>query len=462
MSLRMNHGRLASCLLVAACAAVATNVSAQQPKPSLVSQPIAKAIGPAVRTTAKPGANEVKEKTIAITGAKVYTGEGDPIEDAVVLVVGDKIQAVGKGLAAPAGAEVIQAKGLVVTPGLVESLTQVGLTEVDLEHSANDDSASPSPDRIRAAYRAADAYNPQSIVIPVSRLGGITSVAVVPKGGLVSGQSAWADLAGDTATDAIAAAPLALHVHLEAEADPQGGSRGAAVRVLREAFDDARFFQKNKAAWERNQSRAFSAGRLDLEALALTLGPAKKGAAKLPVVFHVNKASLILAALAVAKEFDLTPVIAGGAEAWRVRTTLAKSKVPVIVFPLLAGPESFDMLGARADNAALLHEAGVPLVLSTGETHSARKLRQVAGNAVRAGLPHTAAVNAITRAPAEALGMSDRYGTLTAGKLANLVVWSGDPLELDTRPVAVLVRGKKQPMESRQTQLFKKYRGTPR
>jgi len=441
--------------------AVATSVSAQ-PKPAGG----AKAAVPAAAagTKVKVAQNEAKEPTIAFVGATVYSGDAEPIEDGTVIMAGGKITYVGKTSSAPSAAQTVQAKGMVITPGLVDATTQVGIRDVDLETSANDETATNGNDRIRAAYRVIDAYNPQSAVIPVTRLGGLTSVGVVPVGGLISGQSAWADLTGETATDAVAVAPLALHVHLETGADPQGGSRGAAVRLVREAFDDARAFQKNKAAWERNQSRAFSAGRLDLEALTLSLGggAAKKGTTKVPVVFHVNRASLILSALAVAKEFDLTPVIAGGAEAWRVRTTLAKNKVPVILYPFIAGPESFDMLGAREDNAALLHTAGVPVSLSSGETQNARKLRQAAGNAVRAGLPHTAAVAAITRAPAEALGMGDKYGTLAAGKVANLVVWSGDPLELSTRVVSVYIRGQKQSLVSRQTQLFQKYRGATR
>ena len=117
---------------------------------------------------------------------------------------------------------------------------------------------------------------------------------------------------------------------------------------------------------------------------------------------------------------------------------------------------------AREDNAALLNAAGVPVSISSGETQNARKLRQAAGNAVRAGLPHTAAVAAITRAPAEALGMGDRYGTLAAGKVANLVIWSGDPLEIQTRVVSVYVHGQRQSMETRQTKLLQKYRGAPR
>ncbi|MEZ4299601.1 MAG: amidohydrolase family protein [Polyangiaceae bacterium] len=434
-------------------------VAAAQPRPAVApaGRPaVAPAGGPAVATA------PIAQKTIAIRGAKVYTGEGDPLEDAVILITGDEIKSVGKSLATPPGAEVIDAKGQIITPGLVDPLTHAGLTEVELEPTANDETESPSKDRIRAAYRAADAYNPESTVLPVCRTGGLTSVGVVPSGGLISGQSAWADLLPGTATDALAAAPLALHVHLETGADPQGGSRGAAVRAVREAFDDARTFQKNRAAWERNQSRPFSASRLDLDALALALPGANKASPRIPVVFHADKASTLLTALSIAAEFGLTPVIAGGAEAWRIRSTLAKSKVPVIVNPLLPGPDSFDMLGARPDNAALLVAAGVPVSLTTGETHNARKLRQAAGNAVRAGLPHTAAIAAITRAPAEALGMSAKYGTLTPGKKANLALWSADPLELSTRLVALYIHGKKQSLTTRQTLLLQKYRGITR
>ena len=430
-------------------------------KPALPGKPAAAPTTP-TNTARKPGAIDPQEKVTAIVGARVITGDGDPIDDGVVLIAGGKIKAVGKGLSTPAGADVVNAAGAIVTAGLIEPVTQLGLREIDLEPTANDETESHEQDRVRAAYRAADAYNPLSAVIPVQRTGGLTSAAIVPTGSLISGLSAWVDLSGDTATDAIVVSPLALHVHLEQGADPRGGSRGAAVRAIREAFDDARAFQKNRAGWEKNQSRPFSASRLDLEALTLALGGGTKKGTRIPVVFHVNRASLILTALSVAKELDLTPVIAGGAEAWRVRATLAKAKVPVIVYPMVAGPESFDMLAARDDNAALLHAAGVPLAISSGETHNARKLRQAAGNAVRAGLPHAAAIAAITRAPAEALGLGDRYGTLTPGKVANLVLWSGDPLELQTTPTAVYIRGQKQSLVTRQTLLLRKYRGLPR
>lgn len=398
----------------------------------------------------KPAAVQVAEAApIAYAGATVHTGTGEVIADATVVIANGKIQQIGRGLAAPAGAELITARGMVITPGLVDALTSLGLVEIDLERETHDDRQA-GPDAIRAGFRAADGYNPASPLIGVTRSEGLTSAGVIPRGGLFSGQSAWADLDGATAAEAIAAAPLALHVRLGAGAVPDGG-HGTAILRVREALDDARAFQKNRAAWERNQTRRFAPSRLDLEALVGALD------GKLPVVFHVDRAADILSALGVAREFKLRPVIAGGAEAWKVAASLSAAKVPVIVFPL-ARPSSFDALGAREDNAAKLHAAGVVVGISSGETHNARKLRQAAGNAVRSGLPAEAALSAITRVPAEALGMGARYGTLAAGKVANLVVWSGDPLEIGTRVVDEVIRGRRVSLKNRQTVLFEKYR----
>jgi imidazolonepropionase-like amidohydrolase len=383
---------------------------------------------------------------LVYAGATVHTGAGEVLADATIVAAQGKIAALGKAAAAPAGAQTLSGKGLVITPGLVDPLTSVGLVEVDVEETTRDDHQAGS-DLLRAGFRAADGYNPASVVIPVTRVEGLTSVGVVPTGGLVSGQSAWADLDGATAAEALAAAPLALHVRLGAGKD---GHATAVLRV-REAFDDARSFQKKRADYERNQTRRFAPSRLDLEALTAALD------GKLPVVFHVDRAAEILSALSIAREYKLRPVVAGGAEAWKVARELAAAKVPVLLYPLQQ-PDSFETLGARDDNAAKLHAAGVAVGISTGDTHNARKLRQVAGNAVRAGLPWEAALAAITRVPAEALGMGARYGTLAPGKVANFVVWSGDPLEIGTRVVDVVIRGRRVPLRSRQTALFDKYK----
>lgn len=387
--------------------------------------------------------------TVAIVGATIHVGDGTVIEGGTLVISEGRIAQIGKDVRPGDRARVIDAIGAVVTPGLTDPLTSIGLVEIDLEGSTHDDHQG-GDDLVRAGFRAADGYNPASSVVAITRAEGVTAAGVVPTGGLVSGQSAWADLDGATAADALAKAPLAIHVRLDS--DPKGGGHATAILRVREAFDDARAFAKRRDAWERNQSRPFAASRLDLEALGLSL----RG--KVPVVFHVDRASAILAALGVARDFELRAVIAGGAEAWKVAEPLAAAKVPVLVMPLVGEPRSLSSIGARADNAARLHAAGVLVALSTGETHNARKLRQVAGNAVRAGLPYEAAIAAITRAPAEALGMGDRYGTLSPGKVANVVVWSGDPLELSTAPLRVFVRGREVSLRTRQTALFEKYR----
>lgn len=408
----------------------------------------AKGAPPSTAETAK-----AKAETVALVHALVHTGTGEVIEDASVLIDNGRIQQVGKDIPIPAGARVIADKGSIITPGFTDAITSIGLVEIDLEKGTHDDTQT-GPDPIRAAFRAADAYNPASSVIFVTRAEGITSAGIMPVGGLMPGQSAWAELDGQTASEAIAKNGAALHVNLRGQGDE--GSRATAFLRAREAFDDARTFAKNKAAFERNQSRKLAASRLDLEALARVMD------GKLPVVFHVNRAPDILNTIALAKEFGLRAVIAGGAEGWKVKAELAASKTPVIVYPLESDPDSFETLSAREDNAALLNAAGVRVVLSTGATHFSRKLRQVAGNAVRAGLPHASAVAALTGTVAEVFGVSATHGTLAPGKMANVVVWSGDPFEPRSRPLHVFIHGREVSLKNRQTALFERYRSLPR
>ncbi len=397
----------------------------------------------------KPNPNAAKppEPITVIQGGRLFTPAPS---EGVVVVNGSKIGAVAAIKAVFSGAKVVNASGKIVTPGLVEPLSQTGLVEIDLEPRARDQKRTDG-DGVRAAFRAADSFNPASVVIPVTRLGGVTSVGVVPVGGLVAGQSAWADLDGATREEMLVT-PLAMHVELGGAETKEGSGVATALLRLREALDDARAFSKSKANYERNAMRELAPSRLDLEALVNVLG------GKLRTVIQVQRAADITACLALAKEFGLKLVLAGGLEAWKVRDQLAKAACPVILNPLSNLPESFDSLGARADNAKLLHEAGVTIAFTTQETHNARKLRQVAGNAVRAGLPWSAALRAITLAPAEVLGVADRYGSLEKGKVANVVVWSKDPLELDSTPEHVFIRGREVEKTSRQSALYERYR----
>jgi imidazolonepropionase-like amidohydrolase len=390
---------------------------------------------------------------IALVGGDVYTVSGAMLPGATVVVDDGKIAAVGLDVAIPAGAKVIDVRGKRVTPGLIDVDTQLGILEIELEASTVD--AFPRlADPIRAAVYAGDAVDPLSTLVGVARRHGVTSVVSRPGGGLVAGRGAWLDLVGPRSPELYAAVsgPVSLHVALgEGGAGAAGGSRALAVARLREAFDEARTYRAKKALYERGDMYDMRTSRLDLEALE----PALRG--KLPVIVEVSRAADILAALRLAKDEGLDLVILGAEEGWLVADALARAKVPVIVNPLADLPERFETRHARADNAALLAQAGVQVAISTRSSHNASSLRFLLGNAVRAGLPPELALRAATLNPAEMFGMGKTHGALERGKVANVVVWTGDPFEPSSYAETVIIRGEVQPTESRQTALARKY-----
>ncbi len=390
-------------------------------------------------------------KPIALVGGDLHGPGGKLIKNSVVRVADGKIASIGTDRAAAKGADVISARGKIVTAGLVDLLTRIGVTEVSLESSTRDDELKRSSP-IRAAFLAADGYNPASSLVAIARSEGLSSVGVTPTGGLVMGQSAWADLAGTAPASALAKRSLALHVRIDdASLGRFNASRGTAMLHLRQLLDDARAYKANKRSFDRRQMRRLATSRLDLEVVVRAID------GKLPVVFHVDRASDILGVLSFAAVQKLRMVLASAAEAWKVAKQIASAKIGVIVYPLDHGPRTFAALGAREDNAALLKAAGCTVALSTGDSHNARKLRQVAGNAVRAGLAPAAALEAITEVPARLFDMAD-YGAPQVGRLANLVVWSADPFELSTKVEHMLIRGQRVSLRNRQTALFERYR----
>ena len=389
--------------------------------------------------------------TIAIVGGTVHTVSGAPIEGGTVIIRDGRIAAVGRDVAVPAGALRIDARGKQVTPGLFESMTRMGLTEVGSIQETNDYQLRET-DQIAAAFNVSDGLNPHSIVIPVSRVGGVTTAVSAPTGGLISGQGVIVDLAGDDVDEMMAAGPVAMYARLgDAVEQAGGGARAGSTMRLREVLEDARAYARNRAAFERGETREYAASRLDLEALQPVLS------GRMPMVVEAHRASDIRTALRIAREYGLRLIIAGGTEGWMVAEDLAAARVPVLVKVLGNLPESFQQLGARYDNAALLRRAGVQVAITTGDTHNARNVKQEAGNAVAYGLPHAEALRAITLAPAQIFGVAERYGSLEVGKVANVVVWGGDPLELLTPVEHVIIRGREIPMVSRDTQLRDRY-----
>lgn len=389
---------------------------------------------------------------LAIVGGRVVTVSGPVIEGGTVLIQGGKIARVGKDVVVPAGTEVVPAQGRWVTPGLIEASTQVGVHEISAFASTVD--AGGGAGLFRAALDMRDAVNVRSALVPVARRHGVTSVVVTPYGGLVSGRSAWLDLVDGDAPGWGSAAwgPVAVHAALgESAGQVAGGSRALAVLRLRELLEDTRLYARQGPAFERNALRPLSAGRLELAAMVDVTTK------KLPLVVEVRRAADILRALELAKAEGLRMVIRGAQEGWLVAGELAAAGVPVLLEPLDNIPERMEQINARPDNAALLAAAGVEVVLTSEQSHLASTLRFAAGNAVRAGLPFDVAIRAITLAPARALGAADRYGALEAGRVANVVVWTGDPLEPASYAEVVVVRGLRAPLESRQTRLRARY-----
>jgi imidazolonepropionase-like amidohydrolase len=397
-------------------------------------------------------AASLSAQMVVITDAEIHTmGPQGTIKHGSLLIENGRIRDVGVSVAVPASARRIDARGKIVTPGLMDSLSQIGLVEVGAVEGSND--ISEQDDRLTAAFSAADAINPRSTLIPVNRVEGLTHVVATPAAGksLIAGTSAVIDLGGPG--DYLIRSPTAMHAVLgESGARLGGGSRESAILHLREAFQDARDYAANHKAFEQGDRRPYALSRLDLEALV----PVVKG--ELPLVIEAQRASDIEAALRLAKDFHLKLILSGAIEGWMVASEIAEAKVPVLINPLGNLPEEFESLGATLENPARLHKAGVTVAFMTGDAHNSRNIRQSAGNAVAYGLPWDAALAAMTSVPAQIWGIAGRYGTLEPGKDADVVIWDGDPLEVTSFPTAVFIRGREMPMTSRQLELRDRYK----
>lgn len=384
---------------------------------------------------------------LLIRGARLHTaGSAGTLEDTDVLVRGGRIADVGRGLKAPAGATIVDARGRPLTPGLFGGLTQIGVEEVSLEPSTVDDEltlAAPAwQHQWRPEFDVTRAFDPASITSSVARIEGVTWAMVNPlsETSVIAGQGAAMLL--DGRHDAPLAGSRTLFAHWGAAADQaSGGSRAAQFMLFDQAIREVR-----EPATPREGALLQPEGRA---ALASYLAGGR-------VVFRAERASDIRQVIAYAKRHGMKPVIVGGDEAWMVAPELAAAGVPVVLNVFDNLPASFDRLGARLDNAKLLHDAGVRIAFSIGDSHMARKNRQLAGVAVAQGLPWDAGLAAITSAAAEIFGVADR-GRIEKGRAADLVLWSGDPLEVTSVAEQVWFGGQPVDMKSRQTELRDRY-----
>lgn len=400
---------------------------------------------------------------IAVTGATVHTmGTQGVVENATLVVEGGTVTSVTAAGEVPTGARVIDATGKIVTPGLIQPFSRLGLTEVDMTDSTVDDVQ--RGDQFAASFDVADAFNRRSTIVAITRVEGITRAVIAPAAGrpgtegttssIFSGLASVVDLGTDA--DYLTRRGVAMVTNLGASGgELVGGSRAAALQILRAALNDARDYAAHRADFDKGARRAYSLSQADLEALQPVLG------GTMPLLVNVNRASDIEVLANLVDEFGLHAIINGGAEAWMVADRVAQSGMAVIVESYANLPSSFDELNASLAAAKRLHDAGVRFTFAytvgAGTTHNMRNITQSAGNAVANGLPWDDALAAITIEAARIYGVDERLGSLEAGKAADLVIWDGDPLELGNYPVSVFIEGVEMSMITRQSLLRDRY-----
>jgi len=412
---------------------------------------------------------------LAIINARLETITRGTIESGTLLMANGRIVALGgAAVDVPRGARIIDAHGGTVTPGLIACSTNLAIAEINQLAETRDDAGGT---RISAAFDVQYGVNAWSPQIPVARESGVTHAVLSPLVGTAEpfddeeehaalqggGENAGAYnalFAGQAAMLRLDASPLpvmrariAMTLDLgQAGAQHGGGSRAASIILVKAALADARHYARFRASYDRGATRTYGLPTFDLEALI----PVVEG--RTPLLVRVSRAADIRQALALAREENLRLILEDAQEAWLVADEIAAAKVPVLIDPQDDLPRSFEVLAARLDNAARLQRAGVTIAIKGSRNfNSLRPIRLNAGVAVAYGLSRDEALRAITLNPARIWGIANRTGSLEVGKDADVVVWSGDPLEAQSYTRNVIVGGVEQTTPSRRLQLQERY-----
>jgi imidazolonepropionase-like amidohydrolase len=389
-------------------------------------------------------------QTIAITGGTVYPVSAPKIPNGTVLINDGRITAVGADLAIPAGAIRVDATGKWITPGFIHANANAGLGVAGLFGQGE----GGVQGEVNPSFNPADGIDPAAFTIPVARTGGITGAVLVPNGAFLAGQAPAVNYAGDRLEDMIVRRNAALVLDLSSSSKQAGGgSRAGTLARVRRLFDDALEYARRRADYRRAAIQPLSAPARELEALL----PVLRGEETLAIA--ANRRMDIENALRLQEEYKLKVVLFGAVEGWQMAKQIARAGVAVVIQPLSDIP-SFDGLGARLDNATVLREGGVEVIIAQGDPGGERNLRYAAGNAVRNGMSWDDALRAITQLPATNFGMGE-YGVLAPGKVANVVVWSGDPFDFSSVAEKVYIKGLAASLHTREEELRDKYRILP-
>jgi imidazolonepropionase-like amidohydrolase len=402
-------------------------------------------------------ATPVAAETIAITGGRLVVGDGSaPIEGGTVVMRDGKIVAAGARVTIPAGARQIDATGKWVTPGVFAGFTRLGLSEVDAVNGTNDKSGGKSG--FSAAIDVAPAIDPFRSPFAVNRAAGVTRAVVAPEAAdnIFAGQGAIADLGAD-GNPVTKARAFQFAEFGEDGAASAGGSRAGTHLHFRAMLREAQDYAAGRGTFDDDLLKAEDAKAL----LSVLRGETR-------LLIHVEGANDMLRLMELKREFPAIKVVfVGVSEGWRVARELAQAGIPVIASALNDLPATFEMLGATQSNIGRMKDAGVQVaigMINDRDSHQLRYTTQYAGNIVSlqyvpgaTGLTWDEAFAAISSVPAEIMGVGDRLGSLKAGRAADVVVWDGDPLELSSAAIKVIIDGVEQPLTNRQNRLRDRY-----
>jgi imidazolonepropionase-like amidohydrolase len=406
-----------------------------------------------------------KDEAIALKGGKLLTVSHGVIENGVIVMQGGRITAIGgANTAIPKNAKIVDATGMTVYPGLIDSETHLGLTEVQADRMTND--TLENSDEIMPHMHVYDAFHAETALIPVARINGITNAIVAPANGdTLPGQDSFIQLAGKSATEMLTVRDIAMPLNFTGSQRRNQNfdqakfpfTRMGLITQLRQTFFDAQDYEAKIAAYDKKKAaepdKAGAPPKRDLKLEALL--PYLHG--QKPVVLAAERSNDLETALALAKEFHLKVILNHLSHSASALDEVAKTGFPVIVGPIYEQPKDNERYDAVYKMPAEMAKRGIKIAFASYEAHQVRNLPYAAGYATAFGLPWDEALKALTLNPAQMFGVDKDLGSLDVGKMANVVVANGDPLDVKSDVKHVFIGGEEIPLVNKQTQLRDQY-----
>lgn len=397
---------------------------------------------------------KARSGTFALTNATIETVTNGTISKGTLVIKDGKIMGLGEKITAPTEAEIIDCSGLTIYPGMIDGGTTIGLSEVGAVSLTQD---ADELGELTPHVQALTAVNPNSVLIPVTRVNGVTTVLTQPRGGRFPGTAALINLVGYT-PEQMYAGFKAVRMYFPSAArqgrwdkrteEDRKKKEATALKEINKVWEQAKLYAELDATNPQEKLKY----NPELAALA----PAAMG--KAAVLIEVDRAEDIESAIKWVEKHQLKAIFTGVAEGWRVADKIAAAKIPVITGPVLSRPNrSSDRYDAPYRNAGVMQQAGVKVALRTNESENVRNLPFNAGFAATYGMGKAEALKAVTIVPAEIFGLADQIGSLEEGKIATLFITDGDPFETKTQVQHLFINGYKVPLESRHTYLYDEF-----